>query len=99
MTLLFGMLKIGATTLGETGGDAVSMSMNLGYLVSSLIFMAIFIVVVIAQISHAPISCAVILDNDSRHNDGGRFCRPVFGHWLCRWHVTFVLPADDRWSF
>ena len=45
------MLKIGATTLGETGGDAVSMSMNLGCLVSSLIFMAIFIVVVIAQIS------------------------------------------------
>ena len=59
------MLKIGATTLGETGGDAVSMSMNLGYLVSSLIFMAIFIVVVIAQISthrfRAPLYWTTIL--------------------------------------
>ena len=40
-----------ATTLGETGGDAVSMSMNLGYLVGTEIFEALFIVAVIAQIS------------------------------------------------
>jgi uncharacterized membrane-anchored protein len=40
-----------ATTLGETGGDAVSMSMNLGYLVGTEIFAALFIVAVIAQIS------------------------------------------------
>ncbi|MGH3427587.1 MAG: hypothetical protein ACRDQZ_08465, partial [Mycobacteriales bacterium] len=30
LTLLFWIIKIAATTLGETGGDAVSMSMNLG---------------------------------------------------------------------
>ena len=40
-----------ATTLGETGGDAVSMSMNLGYLVGTEIFAGLFIVAVIAQIS------------------------------------------------
>ena len=40
-----------ATTLGETGGDAVSMSMNLGYLFGTEIFAALFIVAVIAQIS------------------------------------------------
>lgn len=34
VVLLFWIIKIAATTLGETGGDAVSMSMNLGYLVS-----------------------------------------------------------------
>ena len=33
VTLLFWVIKIAATTLGETGGDAVSMSMNLGYLI------------------------------------------------------------------
>lgn len=44
-------LKILATTLGETGGDAVSMSMNLGYLIGTGIFAAIFIVAVIAQVS------------------------------------------------
>ena len=50
ITLMFWIIKIAATTLGETGGDAVSMSMNLGYLVSTGIFAAIFLVAVMAQI-------------------------------------------------
>lgn len=50
VTLIFWIIKIAATTLGETGGDAVSMSMNFGYLVGTAIFAAIFIVAVIAQI-------------------------------------------------
>lgn len=51
VTLVFWIIKILATTLGETGGDAVSMSMNLGYLVSTGIFATIFMVAVLAQIS------------------------------------------------
>jgi uncharacterized membrane-anchored protein len=51
VTLIFWIIKIAATTLGETGGDAVSMSMNLGYLVGTAIFAVIFIAAVIAQIS------------------------------------------------
>jgi uncharacterized membrane-anchored protein len=51
VTLVFWFIKILATTLGETGGDAVSMSMDLGYALSSLIFIGIFVVAVIAQIS------------------------------------------------
>ena len=50
VTLIFWLIKILATTLGETGGDAVSMSMNLGYLLSTAIFAVIFIVAVMAQI-------------------------------------------------
>jgi uncharacterized membrane-anchored protein len=50
VTLLFWALKIVATTLGETGGDAVSMSMNLGYLVGTAIFAAIFAAAVLVQI-------------------------------------------------
>jgi uncharacterized membrane-anchored protein len=50
VTLLFWIIKILATTLGETGGDAVSMSMNFGYLVGTGIFAAIFAVAVIVQI-------------------------------------------------
>ncbi|MDB5800534.1 MAG: hypothetical protein JWL63_1473 [Rhodocyclales bacterium] len=50
VTLLFWVIKIAATTLGETGGDAVSMSMNLGYLVGTLIFAVLFVVAVSAQI-------------------------------------------------
>lgn len=51
ITLIFWITKILSTTLGETGGDAVSMSMNLGYLVSTGIFAVIFITAVIAQVS------------------------------------------------
>src|SRR5579863_182462 len=50
VTLVFWIIKIAATTLGETGGDALSMSMNLGYLMSTFIFAAVFIVAVVAQI-------------------------------------------------
>lgn len=50
VTLAFWLLKIAATRLGETGGDAVSMSMNLGYLVGTGIFAAVFLVSVAAQI-------------------------------------------------
>jgi uncharacterized membrane-anchored protein len=50
ITLGFWIIKILATTLGETGGDAVSMSMDLGYLLATAIFMVIFIAAVGAQI-------------------------------------------------
>jgi uncharacterized membrane-anchored protein len=50
ITLGFWIIKVLATTLGETGGDAVSMSMNLGYLVSSGIFLVVFVAAVVFQI-------------------------------------------------
>ncbi|HET6579866.1 MAG TPA: hypothetical protein VFG66_16215 [Gemmatimonadales bacterium] len=51
VTLLFWVLKIAATTLGETAGDTVSMSMNLGYLAATGVFAAIFTGAVVAQIA------------------------------------------------
>src|SRR3981189_2777697 len=51
VTLGFWIIKILATTLGETGGDAVTMSMNLGYLAGTAIFAAIFAAGVTAQMS------------------------------------------------
>src|SRR5262249_39519753 len=50
VTLGFWVVKVLATTLGETGGDAVTMSMDLGYAIGSFIFIAIFAIAVIAQI-------------------------------------------------
>lgn len=50
VTLIFWIIKILATTLGETGGDAVSMSMNLGYLAGTGIFAVIFFIAVSAQV-------------------------------------------------
>ena len=46
----FWIIKVAATTLGETGGDALSMSLNLGYLVSTAIFAAAFVAVAIVQV-------------------------------------------------
>lgn len=53
LTLGFWLIKILATTLGETGGDAVSMSMDLGYFLATLIFMLVFVACVVAQVSAA----------------------------------------------
>ena len=46
----FWVIKIAATTLGETGGDALSMGLGLGYLTSTFIFFGLFLVLVLAQI-------------------------------------------------
>jgi len=51
VTFVFWVVKILATTLGETGGDAVSMSLNLGYLLSTGIFAIIFLVAIWAQVN------------------------------------------------
>ena len=50
VTLAFWIIKIAATTLGETAGDALSMTENLGYGVSTAILFGCFLVVVAAQI-------------------------------------------------
>src|SRR4029079_5689641 len=51
VTLGFWIIKILATTLGETGGDRLSMKMDLGYLASTGIFLVILIALVVAQIA------------------------------------------------
>lgn len=59
VTLGFWIVKILATTLGETGGDAVSMSMGLGYLVGTAIFAVLFVAAVAYQIRSAAFHPAV----------------------------------------
>lgn len=49
-TLAFWIVKIFATTVGETGGDALSMTLKLGYAVSTAIFLAFFLVTLFAQV-------------------------------------------------
>jgi len=49
----FWVIKVAATTLGETGGDWVSMSLKLGYLVGSAVFAVIFIALVWGQVKAA----------------------------------------------
>lgn len=51
VTLAFWIIKTLATTLGETGGDALSMSLNLGYLASTVVFAGFLVVSLAAQIA------------------------------------------------
>lgn len=51
VTLAFWIIKICATTVGETGGDALSMTLKLGYAVASLIFLGFFAVTLAAQVA------------------------------------------------
>src|SRR5690242_3347539 len=53
VTLGFWIVKVLGTTLGETGGDSLSMSMGLGYLTSTLIFAVVFVAAVVLQIRAA----------------------------------------------
>jgi uncharacterized membrane-anchored protein len=50
VTIGFWIIKIAATTLGETGGDSVTMTLNWGYLVGTALFLSLLVVLVIAQI-------------------------------------------------
>ncbi len=51
VTFMFWVIKICATTVGETGGDALSMTLQLGYAVSSLIFLGFFAVTLAACVA------------------------------------------------
>jgi uncharacterized membrane-anchored protein len=65
VTLAFWAIKICATTLGETGGDALSMTLNLGYAIATGVFFAIFLAAVSGQLAarryHPALYWAVIL--------------------------------------
>ncbi len=50
VTLVFWIIKIAATTLGETGGDSVTMTLNWGYLVGTALFLTVLVVLVALQI-------------------------------------------------
>ena len=65
LTFAFWIMKIAATTLGETAGDLLSMTLNVGYLVSTIILMSGFLIVLVGQLSakryHPFLYWAVIL--------------------------------------
>jgi uncharacterized membrane-anchored protein len=83
LTLMFWVIKIVATTLGETAADAVTMSMNLGYLVGTAIFTVVFIAAVSAQISakrfHAALFWAVIVATTTAGTTLADFCDRSLG--------------------
>jgi Repeat of Unknown Function (DUF347) len=96
VTFLFWIVKILATTLGETAGDAVTMSWlgettpgakGTGYLIGTGIFGVIFIVAVLVQIRakkfHPFLYWLTIVATNRRHN-AGRLLHAIARHWLYR---------------
>src|SRR5208282_5858738 len=79
----FWIIKIAATTLGETGGDALSMSLNLGYATSTIIFFVLFAVAVGTQIRarkfHAFLYWAVIVATTLTGTTLADFCDRSLG--------------------
>ena len=100
ITIGFWIIKIAATTLGETGGDTVTMTLDWGYLAGTALFLASLIVLVIAQILAKTISALSLLGHDRRlhhlrHNHG-RFRGPLAGHRLYRRLDAAVRVPRDR---
>jgi hypothetical protein len=98
VTLAFWVIKIAATTVGETGGDALSMTLNLGYALSTAVFFAFF-----HRHGRGP-SCFKILspvlvlgrycrDNHCRDDDGG-LCGSLAPDRL-RGRLNFTPHATD----
>jgi uncharacterized membrane-anchored protein len=51
VTLAFWVVEVAATKLGEPGGDTISVTMNLGYALSSIVFFTMFLVAVAVQLA------------------------------------------------
>jgi len=83
VTAMFWVVKIAATTLGETGGDAVSMSLNLGYLVGTAIFFGFFVVMVAVQVRarafHAGLYWTTIVATTLAGTTAADFCDRSLG--------------------
>ena len=88
VTLVFWIIKIAATTLGETGGDTVTMTLNWGYLLGTALFLSL-----LGRFRHPAdrgekISSVPVLGDDrrlhDRRHDHGGLRRPFLGHRLRR---------------
>ena len=88
VTLGFWIIKIAATTLGETGGDTPSMTFDLGYLVSTLIFAAVLVILIACQIAAKKFHPFLCWGDDHRldhgRHDARGFRRPLARHRLSR---------------
>src|SRR5438105_3747454 len=80
VTFAFWVVKVLATTLGETGGDALSMTLKLGYAESTLIFLALFMCTLFAQVKsrhyHPVFYWGVVVANHHRRYDDLGLFRP-----------------------
>jgi hypothetical protein len=93
-------MKIAATTLGETGGDTLTMTLNWGYLVGTAIFFSLLVILVVFPDSRKEIQPGTLLGDDRGFDHGGhdlgRLCRPFLGRRVRGRFVDSVSVPDHR---
>ena len=98
VTIAFWVIKIFATTLGETAGDAVTMTLHLGYAVGTAIFFTLFVGTVAAQVRarsfHPLLYWAVIVATTTVGTTIGGLCGPLARNQLRRRFDHSVRAAD-----
>jgi uncharacterized membrane-anchored protein len=105
VTLGFWLMKIFATTLGETGGDSVTMTwlkadimVNAGYLIGSAIFLSALIVFLVLQISskkfHPFLYWSVIVASTTAGTAMADFATRISGHWL-HWRIVAAVRVPN----
>lgn len=94
VTFVFWIMKICATTLGETAGDLLSMTMNVGYAVSSIILISLFLVSVVFQISskkfHPVLYWTVILTTSTAGTTMSDFMDRTLGFGYMRGTLVLI---------
>ncbi|MFD9824452.1 COG4705 family protein [Streptomyces violascens] len=84
VTVLFWVLKTVAVTLGETAGDLLGITFKLGYLTTAFVFLAYFLIVVVAQVAarrfHPALYWAVVLGTSMVGTEISDFLNRGFGH-------------------
>jgi uncharacterized membrane-anchored protein len=95
VTLIFWVMKICATTLGETAGDLLSMTWKVGYLVSSLVLLGLFVVTLLGQLAvtryHPALYWMVILSTSTAGTTLSDFMDRTLGLGYARGALLLVL--------
>ena len=90
VTLGFWIIKIAATTLGETGGDTVTMTLNWGYLAGTALFLGLLVGLVAAQIRSASPALSLLGDDCRFHHLRDEWRTSPTARWAS------VMPAARR---
>jgi len=106
VTLAFWVMKIAATTLGETGGDLLAQTLNVGYAVSSVILVGLFLASLVAQLRagrlHPALYWSVILTTSTAGTTMSDFMNRTAGLGYARGAlvlVTLLAAAFAVWKF
>ena len=97
VTLLFWILKIIAVTLGETAGDLLGITLQIGYVATALIFLVFFVVVLVAQVRaerfHSALFWAVVLGTSLVGTEISDFSNRGFGHGSAQNGIGYAWGA------